>query len=183
MTVRRGRRGHGRLAACAIATLAALASGCTLQLSDLNFRVDDRLHFTAPDDRELVHLPVTISWTIRDFTVAAPGSQPPSRDAGYFAVFVDRAPVRPRQTLDAVASGDPACQADPRCPGPAYLAAHDVYPTTQMSVTLRHVDDLTGTNDKTQLHVATVVLMDTAGHRIGESFWHISFKLKKRSFS
>ena len=53
------------------AALAVGASGCGLtHLHDLNFRVDDRLHFLTPKDRSTVHAPLTVAWTMRDFTVA-----------------------------------------------------------------------------------------------------------------
>ena len=113
---------------CRLAVVAALtlgASGCGLtHLHDLNFRVDDRLHFTSPADRSSVHQPFMVSWTIHAFTVVAPDSAAPSRDAGYFAVFVDRPPIKPDQTLNAVGHGDPTCEQDPSCPDTSYLRDH-----------------------------------------------------------
>jgi hypothetical protein len=168
------------LVAAAAVLLGGSTAACTLQVSNLNFRVDKRLHFTAPRDRELVTEPVTVSWRMRDFTIEAPHSAPPSRRAGYFAIFVDRSPIRPGQTLDAVAHGDRACELDPHCPNPSYLAARQVYTTTHTSFTLHRVAVLTGTADNTQLHDVTVVLLDTSGRRIGESFWTRTFAMKKR---
>ena len=165
-----------------LVVVSAATSGCGLaHLSELNFRVDDRLHFQAPEERSLVHAPVTVSWTMRDFTVAAPGSAPPSRDAGYFAVFVDRAPIRPGESLKAVGKGDPTCQRDPKCPDRTYLNDHRVYTTTQSQVRLPLITDIVGDREKLQLHAVTVVLLDTSGRRIGESAWELDFRMHRAS--
>jgi hypothetical protein len=178
--VRHGRALWRRLAlAAAAAGLAASASGCGLaHLQDLNFRVDDRLHFVSPSDRSTQQRPVTVSWTMRDFTVEAPGSAAPSRDAGYFAVFVDRAPIKPEETLAAVGKGDPTCARDPKCPTTAYLHQHYVFPTTQTHLTVRFFPPVSG-HDHLQMHTITVVLLDTAGHRIGESAWELDVRLPR----
>jgi hypothetical protein len=160
-----------------------LATGCSLHLANLSFRVDKRLHFVAPKDRSRVTEPVTLRWTMRDFTIEAAGAAPPSRDAGYFAIFVDQAPIKPGQTLKAVAHGDRACANDPSCPSRQYLADRQVYTTTQTSYVLTLVTPIAGIGDKVQLHDVTIVLLDTLGHRIGESSWHVSFKLKKRTLT
>lgn len=179
------RQGSPLRAAVALGVVVALVAsgGCSLNLSQLSFRVDKRLTFVSPKSRALVTEPVRLSWTMRDFTVAAPGTAPASKDAGYFAIFVDQAPVKPGQTLKAVAKGDRSCQLDPKCPDAAYLSARQVFTTTNTSYTLDRVAALTDTGDNTQLHEVIVVLLDTSGRRIGESAWNISFKLKKRSLS
>jgi hypothetical protein len=159
---------------------AVSASGCGLtHLSDLNFRVDDRLHFTSPKDRATASRPLTVTWTIRDFTIAEPGSAPPSKDAGYFAVFVDRAPIKPRQTLRVIGNGDPVCENDPKCPDTAYLNAHYVFTTTATRLRLVQIPTLLGHKEKLQQHTITIVLMDTAGHRIGESAWELDVRLPR----
>jgi hypothetical protein len=170
-------------AALALAGVVLL-SGCGItHLQDLSFRVDNRLHFTAPKARSKTHQPVLVAWTIRDFRVAAPGSEPPSRDAGYFALFVDRTPIKPGQTMHAVASGDPSCKRDPKCPNAAYLAQHEIYTTTDLSMTLPQIPNVLGDKEKVQHHTVTVVLMDTSGHRIGESAWQLDFRIPKVGLS
>lgn len=165
-----------------VATLAASVTGCGLtHLSDLNFRVDNRLHFDAPKSRSLVHSPLTVSWTMRDFTIAGPGSAAPSRHAGYFAVFVDRAPIKPGETLKAVGKGDPTCENNPKCPDKTYLNNHRVYTTTQTHLRLPLVTDIAGNHESVQMHAVTVVLLDTSGHRIGESAWELDFRMRKVS--
>src|SRR4051794_25673398 len=99
-----------------------LLTGCGLtHVQDLSFRIDRRLHFTSPANLAKLHQPVTVRWTMHDFRVAAEGSETPSPDAGYFGVFVDRAPVEPGQTMRAVASGDDICLSNPHCPDVDYL--------------------------------------------------------------
>jgi hypothetical protein len=138
--------------------------------SNLSFRVDHRLHWTGPHERKLTQLPVTVSWTF---------SGPPPAT---FAVFVDREPIKPGQTLKAVAGGDKSCKADPKCPTADYLAARQVYTTTGTSVTLDQIPALTSTRDAVQLHSATVVMLDATGHRVGETAWTREFKLRRVSF-
>lgn len=167
-----------RLAIAAV--VAASVSGCGLaHLHDLSFRVDDRLHFVSPEARTTVHQPMSVSWTMRDFTVAAPGSAPASRDAGYFAVFVDRAPIHPGQTLKAVGHGDLVCERDPKCPDEAYLNSHYVFTTTTPHLRLPRIPDLSGDREKLQMHAITVVLLDTDGRRIGEAAWELDVRIPR----
>lgn len=165
--------------ATAIGAVVALA-GCGLtHLDDLNFRVDDRLAFVSPEARSTVHAPVTIAWTMDDFRIAAQDSEPPSRDAGYFAVFLDQSPIEPGHTLADVADGDTLCEGRPGCPDKAYLVDHDVYTTTATSLELPVISDIPGSEEELQLHTITIVLMDTSGHRIGESSWQLDLRARK----
>ena len=162
-----------------VAGLVMPLAGCGItHLQDLNFRVDDRLHFVSPKDRSRVHTPVTLTWTMRGFRTAAIGSEPPSRDAGYFAVFVDQQPIKPGQTMKALAA-DRFCKRDPKCPDVSYLNDRGVYLTTTPSLRIDQVANLTTSHDKVQQHTFVVVLMDTAGHRIGESAWELDLRIPK----
>ena len=167
-----------------VALLAVLPlAGCGLtHLQDLNFRVDKRLHFIAPKDRSTVGRTFTVSWTMNDFTVAPEGSAPPTRDAGYFAVFVDKTPIKPGQTMKSLAKDDLACQRDPRCPSPSYLKDLGVYTTTDTSLRIAQVGNVVGDKEKLQHHFITVVLMDTSGHRIGESAWELDLRIPKAGY-
>ena len=159
-------------------------TGCGLtHLQDLNFRVDERLHFVSPEDRSTVARTFTVRWTMRDFTIQPPHSAPPSRDAGYFAVFVDRAPIKPEQTMDALAKGDLSCERDPKCPDPDYLAELGAYTTTGTSLRIEQVGNVIGDKEKLQHHYVTVVLMDTSGHRIGESAWELDLRIPRTGSS
>ena len=126
----------------------------------------------------MVKQPVTVSWTIHDFTVQPFGSAAPSEDAGFFAVFVDRSPIKPGHTLKDVAKGDRFCETSPDCPDRAYLKQHFVFTTTGTSLRLPQIPNLTS-KESVQLHTITVVLMDTAGHRIGESAWQLDLRIPR----
>jgi len=172
------RHARGRLARRLVALLALtlLMGGCRLsQLGHLQFSKDTRLHFTAPAERSLVTVPLTVSWQVRGSPKTAAGGAP-----GEYVVFIDLAPVEVGRTLEDVGKDDPHCRRDPTCPDTAYLAGRGVYPTTQTSVT---VDQLPrapkGVGD--EQHEATVILLDGAGVRRTESAWHIEFRYPRRS--
>jgi len=166
---------------CAVAVgLLSLFTGCGFtHLQDLDFRVDQRLHFVGLKERASVHLPLTIRWRMRDFTVTAQGAAPPSRKAGYFALFVDQTPIRPGQTMKALCKADPFERGDRNCPTAAYLEGKLVYPTTSDSVTLDSIPNVAGNKDRKQLHTFIVVLMDTSGRRLGESAWELDLRLPR----
>ena len=170
----------GGLLVLVSAALVLSTAGCGIaHPQDLNFTVDQRLQFQSPPSRALVTSPVTVRWTMTGFRVEPAGTGPASSGTGYFAVFVDRAPIRPGQTMRAVATGDEVCLHRPGCPDPAYLAARLIYTTTATSVTLPQVPPLSGNVQRVQYHSVTVVLMDTTGHRIGESAWELDLRMRR----
>ena len=168
----------GKRAAAALCMAAAclLAAGC--DLSQLAFRVDHRLHFLTPKSRQLVRAPFTVAWTMRDFTVVGLHDGPVDRHSGYFAVFVDRAPVKPGQSLQAVVNDDSGCRNNPSCVNPSMLANHQVYVTTRPQLRVPLIGALAD-HDKIQLHDLTVIILDTSGHRIGEYQWDLEFKMRR----
>lgn len=153
---------------------ASLLQGCGFH--NLAFTTDTRLHFTAPRSRSLVALPITLSWTMKDFSVVPAGTPPASSRAGYFAVFLDRAPMKPGQTVAVIADRD--CRSTPGCVNATYLAARGVYTTDTDSLTLRELAQL-NSYQSVQLHEATVVLVDGSGRRIGESAWYVDFRVRR----
>ena len=156
--------------------LCAVLTGCVPQ--GLAFRVDDRLSFTSPEDRSTVRLPLTLSWTIRDFEVSGPGSAP-SEDAGYFAVFVDRAPVPPGESLRWIARKDRSCRAADGCPDEEYLSSRGIYPVTTTKLVLAQLPRTSDREDRKERHRAVVVLLDGDGKRIGESAFEIAFDVER----
>ena len=58
-----------------------------------------------------------------------------------------------------------------------YLARKQVYTTTKDEFTLQDVSDILGNSLSTQFHSATVILLNTAGVRIGESAWTVEFRM------
>ena len=157
--------------ACALVILGFVAAGCVPR--GLAFVQDKRVDIVAPQSHTNVQLPVTIRWTVHDFRVTGPdhSSNP---DAGYFGVFVDRAPVPPGRPLTWVAHGDQLCEATPKCPDKAYLHDHHAFATTDTSFTLKQLPDLSAYHGH-ELHEVTVVMLDGLGRRIGEQAWYVDF--------
>lgn len=162
MAASRPRRGP-RAAGLFVALVMSLATGCSFQ--GLNFVQDDRVSILSPTDRQEVDLPVTLRWDVRDFD-------------GTFAVFVDRAPVPPGHTLDWLARDDDLCRARPGCPDEAWYHARYVYPTDATTLTLTELPELRADEGRL-FHEATVVLIDRAGRRVGESAFTVQFELRR----
>ena len=171
-----------RHVARAIALTAVCASLAACVPQGLAFRVDERLTFQAPEDRSTVQLPVTLDWSIRDFTVVQPGTAGAGEDAGYFGVFVDTSPMPPGKGLEWLARDDDGCRQDDGCPDAEYLAGLGVYTTTQTELALEQLprgDD----EDRRERHRATIVLLDASGRRIGESAFEIAFDVDREASS
>ena len=171
------RRGAGRGTTAAVAALCSLLlAGCVPQ--GLAFRVDKRLTITSPEDRAEVTLPLTVSWRVRDFTVTQSSSET-GPGAGYFAVFVDRAPVPPGKALAWVARKDRSCRTDDKCPDAEYLAARGIYSTTDTHITFDQLPKPSSDKRK-ERHTFTVVLLDPGGRRIGESSYQLDVVLRRK---
>jgi hypothetical protein len=167
-----------RLLAVAVAGgLMSGATGCATSLAGLQFHNDHRMTIITPHENEKVVAPVSLRWTMKNFTVAGPRQGPINNGTGYFAIFVDRSPVRPGQTLAAVNHRNSTCAHSTLCLSRSYLASEQVYTTTKAELVLPQVADISGNQQSVQFHTATVVLMNTAGHRIGESAWTVEFKM------
>jgi hypothetical protein len=175
------RIGRAATRATAALALAGALSGCVAQ--GLAFRIDDRLTFTSPEDRSTVTLPVVVDWDIRDFRIAAPGS-PPRADAGYFAVFVDRAPMPPGEHLRWIFRNDEDCRSIDGCPDEEYLRSNAIYTTTDTRIVLEQIPrppsrDDEDEDEEPERHSVTVVLLDGSGKRIGESAFQVEFDLER----
>lgn len=157
--------------------LVILLSSCTVQ--DVQFRTDDRMQILSPESRALVSTPLTIKWSMRDFTaVGLDGTADPSR--GAFVVFVDRAPMPAGRNLEWLARDDSACRIDASCPDEQYLAERGVHVSSRTSVrleTLPAASDGVGNEQ----HYVNIVLVDGTGRRIGESAWYRQFQRLRES--
>lgn len=162
-----------RLSAVLLAVL--LCSGCVSE--GLAFRIDDRLTIISPEDREEVTLPVKLRWEIEDFEVVPPGTEVRA-GAGFFAVFMDRTPMPPGEDLAWLVRGDESCQRAEGCPDEEYLERLGVYTTTDTELV---IDRLQPDNDASggERHTATIVLLDGAGERIGESAFEVIFDVDR----
>ena len=160
------------------AALSLLSSGCVAQ--GLAFRVDERVTIDAPKARSEVSLPVTVRWSVKDFQVVAPGvGGTASEDAGYFGVFVDRTPQPPGKTLAWVARKDRSCRPSDGCPDAEYLAARNIYSTSDTSITFEQLPRPSD-RDKKERHNVTIVLLDAQGRRIGESAFYVDFIVTRK---
>lgn len=126
------------MVALAVAGLQTAACGQFL------FRQSDRLQVLSPRNYSTVSEPLTIRWVARDFQAPQDGS---------FAVFVDRDPMPPGETLD-------------------YFARDDREGIHVLDVAQLRIDvfaPLVGVDPAEQNHHdVTVVLLDRGGHRVGE---------------
>lgn len=146
----------------------ALSGGCAF--SNIDLVQDHRVHIVSPATDQMVHLPVTIRWSVNGLQPGA--GDPPVR----FAVFVDRAVIKPGSTLRSVASGDERCLKDPSCPDDSYLREHDVYLVTGTELRLPFLPDLrnAGSHSSKDAHTVTIVILD-GDRRNGESAFTRTF--------
>lgn len=157
--------------------VAVLLPACGVR--GLNFVEDERLTITAPRDRAEVTLPLTITWSVRDFTVTgADGGDRP--DAGYFGIYVDRPPQPPDKTQEWLVRSDQRCKSDPRCPDVEYLAQRDIHSSTETSFLIERLPLPSGDAERRrEFHEVTIVLLDGRGERIGESAFIRQFEVDR----
>ena len=125
----------------ALAGLLALPlAGCEQYL----FQQSNRIQVVTPQNFSTVREPLTIRWQVQNFVTPRDGT---------FAVFVDRDPMPPGESLDD-------------------FAPHDRDGIHVLNATSLHIDVLpqqVGVDPAEQNHHdVTVVLLDGSGHRIGE---------------
>ena len=130
----------------------------TLQLvgcGDYLFRHSDRVKVVYPGAYASVAQPLTIRWEAQAFT--APGD-------GRFAVFLDRDPMPPGESLD-------------------YFDRHDrdrIWVLDGTSLALDVVPRRVGIDPAEQdHHDVTVVLLDRAGRRVGEYAGFAEFSVRR----
>jgi hypothetical protein len=171
---RRSRRG----VAFAVALLFC-STGCGY--NGLNFVADERVEITAPPDRAKVALPVTITWDVRDFRVT--GDDRSARpDAGYFGVYIDRAPQPPGRTQKWLVRNDPRCKATPASCDANYLAGLRVHSTTAPTFVITRLQEPSQRGQRRrEFHEATIVLLNGRGERIGESAFVRQFEVDRGS--
>jgi len=158
--------------------LALLFPACAVH--GLNFRQDKRLTIITPKDRAKVRLPVTIQWTLYDFRITGPDSED-RRDAGYFGVYVDRAPQPPGETQVSLVKDDPPCRRQPSsCETADYLNQANIFAVTTTTFT---IDQLpappTNAVKRRELHEMTIVFLNGRGERIGESAYRLQFEVDR----
>lgn len=147
--------------------------------SGLAFKTDERVKIVSPSDRAEVTLPLTVRWTVEDFQLTGP-TKTAKPDAGYFGVFVDRAPQPPGERLSWIARDDQFCASSSGCPDEEYFAERGVYSTTERSFTIDVLPRTTPEeSQRREFHELTLILLDGTGRRIGESSWFVQFQLRR----
>jgi hypothetical protein len=147
------------------ATLAfALTPACGV--SNLSFQQDHRLTITSPANRSTVTLPVAVEWTVKDVG-----------DSASYAVFVDRAPQPPGQTVAWLFRGDDSCATAEACADPDHLARANIYTTDETRVVIDRVPRTTASGR--DLHEIVIVLLDEAGRRRGESAFRVDLEVER----
>jgi hypothetical protein len=152
--VHRGRRRRAKRLG-AIICLPPLLAGCAS--SGLAFRQDHRLEFTDLQDRDTISLPYTL-----EFTFDGPMPEP----ATAFAVLVDWTPPPPGSTLAGLFDDDAACSGPLGCPD-GYLERNRIHVITEHSLIITDVPATSGS--RADFHEVTIILVDDAGHRVGET--------------
>jgi hypothetical protein len=149
-------------------------------VSGLNFKQDERLEVTAPGDRAEVQLPITVSWRVRDFEVVGRDGSDRS-DAGYFGVFVDRAPQPPDRTQAWLVRDDPRCRTTPSsCAKGSFLAPNNIHSTTDTRFVIDRLPaPSTNAPRRREFHEVTIVLLNGRGERIGESAFVRQFEVDR----
>ena len=154
-----------RILVCGICV--ALLSGCGV--NGLNFVQDDRIEVTSPGDRASVTLPLTVRWDVADFDVTGPNDEA-RVDAGYFGVYVDRAPQPPGETQASLVRDETSCRTNPGCPDADYLAQRNIYTTEEQSFVIERLPQPgSEAPRRREFHEVTIVLLNGRGERIGES--------------
>ena len=149
--------------------LVAITTACALTSCaghGMRFTEDDRVRIVTPHELSTAAAPVHIRWT------TSPALAPSQR----FAVFVDRIPVHPGQRLRSL--GDDACKRTPGCPDDQYLAQRNVYltPTPTLDLPTLPIGGQGASREDRHVHKATIIVVDSAGRRIGESAWSVQFQ-------
>lgn len=162
-----------------LAAMALVLSVPACDVSSYAFRVDESIEIVQPRARTTVALPVTVRWT-DDEPPAQLRADPLDPRAGYYAVFVDRAPIRPRDDLASLADDARLCRAQRGCPTEALLSDRGVYLTADRRVTLEFLPDLrpTARGGAKDTHEVTVVRM-RGDARVGEAAWDQTFFVER----
>lgn len=142
--------------------LALLMSACGT--NGLSFQLDQRVSLRTPSDHADVTLPLTVTWTVKEFAVG--------NGAGSFGVLIDRTPPPAGKGLDWLFRNDDSCVDG--CKDPAYRALQGVYETTQTGIVFKEIPVHPDRGDANR-HEVTVVLLDADGRRVGEGAWSREF--------
>lgn len=155
--------------AASLALCLALFAG--LQAPGLAFHAGDQLRMVHPSDAQRVTGPVVLRWK-----VSAEVARMVADRRAFFAVFVDRAPIAPGESLASLA--DDACVRAPDCPSRSWLAERNVHVTLSSAIRLPLLP-AGGSGPGGAGHEAVVVLLRADGVRLGEQAGGVRFLTKE----
>lgn len=144
---------------------AVLLPACAVR--GLSFVTDDRLKIVDPKQNATVSLPFEVTWTVKNYD-------------GLFAVFFDRSPIRPNQTLRSLVPSDDPCRSESSCPDADWLADRNVYVTDGTGVVVDRLPDRRDSDRSKDRHDMTIVLLDENGQRTGESAFTKEFIVERK---
>jgi hypothetical protein len=149
-----------------------LVTGCAVH--GLDFQSDGRVSFVTPKDRATLALPFKVQWTADVNLADDPGNNDRIRS---FAVLVDRVPPPPGDTLASMFANDDSCRTTASCGDPKYLATRGIRVTTATDISVDQVYS-DAREHRPQWHTVTIVFLDGAQRRVGESAFRLDFKLE-----
>lgn len=144
--------------------VAVAIPACAVQ--GLSFVTDERLTILRPKQNATVSLPLELAWTVEDYD-------------GLFAVFFDRSPMRPNQTLRSLVPSDEPCRSESECPDADWLADRDIYVTDSTRLVVKNLPDRRDNDQSKDRHDLTIVLLSEDGQRIGESVFTKEFVVER----
>lgn len=162
-------RSPSRLRRLAGAALLAglVCAGCARP--GLTLGSQNLVRITEPRELATVSLPMTMRWA------GIPLRAEPASKAPFYAVFIDHPPIEAGQNL--VVLVDRQCQKEAGCANVAYFATHGVFITRMPWVTITNLPGALGQTPKDNLHQAVVIMVDSAGNRIGGWSSIVDFRL------
>jgi hypothetical protein len=148
---------------CVLVAVASGLAGCGTH--GLSFRLDQRVTMLQPAEHAKVRAPLTVEWRSQGF----------DRATGSFGVLVDRTPPPPGKTLGWLFRNDDTCGTT-ACDDAGYRLQRGVISTRASKVVLEEILTV-GARDDGAGHEVTVILLDSAGRRVGEGAWSRRFRV------
>ncbi len=151
----------------ALAALVAFgATGCAA-FDEMEFFSDKSVRIVEPENLSTVTMPLEVRWEVD-----------PSAPESDYAVFVDRYPMSPGETIRDLVDEEPSCRGNDECLTPDYLSRRfGILLTDDTHVTV-DVFPPKAIDDGSDTHYVTLIRVDEEGRRIGETVWYASFRVE-----
>jgi hypothetical protein len=155
-----------RVALALLLVITGLGTLPSCAVTELEYRNDHRLELLTPTDLVTVRTPFLIRWRVHNFVLSAAPTDCQS-GAGHVAIFIDRAPIAPGDTLEGMTNAElGGVVADPPADG---------YRVQQLGPLLN------APKGEENLHEVTIALLDCHGRRVGESSAYVQFRVTSGS--